>query len=273
MNRLRLQPILTLLKHEPIRVFQSPLLLISALTGFISFVGIARIQELIAAPILEALAANGVNGDLPAALLKWTLATDPFLESNPLLACYSFLVQASLPWIALTFGVNQTTEDLSLGHSRILLSRITRMEFYLGRFLCALALWFFLGGCGIGLGAWMIMDGAEGTYLAAATMTFRGLVYGAPFIAYSACLNTFFRKPMLVLIGGMGLWLVMAMIGAGMEATHPIATLCTHFLPTWIGPSLFIPTEPFSADIPILLGYTAAFLVIGGIRLSWRELR
>ena len=103
--------------------------------------------------------------------------------------------------------------NVSTGHVRLLLVRMSRKELVISRFLNTFFLWVLIAGGSSAFGAYLLTSETQDWVIGAGFTTvsplFIGLgcaLYGAPIIAYGALLNTVFRKPVTVIVGGFLLW-------------------------------------------------------------------
>jgi len=246
--------------------------------GFV-FIGCAFLIEAIS----EALIAEfdeTASDTLPVALaMARAKAEQVGLESNPLLLAYGYLIHILTPGIALTLGANQTTRDLSSGHARILLSRMTRTEFLVSRFVSTWLQWALVAGLSCGWGAFMLSDTltVEGTdgWFSALRYGLGCTVYGLPFLAYGACLNTLFRTPLNVLMGGSAIWLAWSLMLSALIESLPahVFDSVPKALTVGAGSHLLDVGGQVIVGIIMCLVYSGVFLGIGSLLLSRRELK
>jgi len=275
---LRLDIIINTLRFEVYRISRSPGLLMQLCAGFI-FIGCALLIEAIS----EALIAefdDAASHTLPAALAIARAKAEQYgLESNPLLLAYGYLIHILTPGIALTLGANQTTRDLSSGHARILLSRMSRREFLVSRFVSTWIQWALVAGVSCGWGAFMLSDilAVEATngWASAFRYGFGSIIYALPFLAYGACLNTVFRTPLNVLIGGSALWFGWSLLLSAVTKSIPehLWERVPEALTIGAGSHLLDVGGSVMVGMGLCLLYSALFLSIGSLLLGRRELR
>jgi len=196
--------------YEGIRVLKSRGLFFQLFVGGV-FVVVALIEG---ALVDQIISAGFTSETLPQALviMQNKLMGGGF-DSDPLMTVYGFALQLLIPGVALLFGANQFNEDVVTGHTRILLTRMTRSELVLSRFISTLIQWSLVVGGAATLGAFLLntetqdfVTEAGFTTVSPLMMGLACVAYGAPCLAYATLLNTIFRKQITVMVGGWALW-------------------------------------------------------------------
>lgn len=267
-----------ILAFEPVRARTNPVIILSVVFGLLYFVMLTLYLGRLAEPIAEL--ARQINTparqDIQAvliALLDWAtdgLALELLSNRPPVLGMFFIFAMFGAPWIAMLVAADQLASDIGRRHIRFLLPRVSRRALYLARALGAWIAWLVLLAVslpiiGCILGALdpdtSIMEGL----LYSLRMLVILALYGMPFVALMALINTFVAQAFLAYMLATGIWLVVAMLAFAASLIDESYALIAWILPTSTKYALM------DADWMNVLPAIAALLIYAAVYLALGE--
>ena len=241
--------------------------------------GVFVVVALVEGALVEQMISAGFTADTlpPALVIMQSKLMGGGFNSDPLMTVYGFALQLLIPGVALLFGANQFNEDVVTGHTRILLSRMSRRELVLSRFISTLIQWSLVVGGAATLGA-LLLNSETQTWVTKAGFTtvspvMMGLAcvaYGAPCLAYASLLNTIFRKQITVVIGGWALWSLPELL---FTLAPELESALESIWPEPAGMHLLLPDGDLWLGLGLAAAYTGLFLWAAIAIFQRKELR
>lgn len=275
-----------ILRFEPYRACRNPVIILAWVFGLLYFALLTLYLGRLAGPIAELARHIGNPGgqDIQAlliALLDWAtdgLALKLLSDRPPVLGMFFIFAIVGTPWIAMLVAADQLASDIGRKHIRFLLPRASRRGLYLARALGAWLTWVvLLAACvplvGLILGA---LD-PDTSVIAGLLYSLRILlvlaVYGLPWVALMAVVNTFVAQAFLAYMLATGIWTVVAMLAFAASLMNKSYAAIAWVLPA--GTKYALMDADWSqvlAAAGLLLVYTAVYLAIGDWIIRRRDL-
>lgn len=206
------------------------------------------------------------------AFMDWAtdgLALELLSDRPPVLGMFFIFAMFGAPWIAMLVAADQLAADIGRRHIRFLLPRVSRRSLYFARAFGAWLAWVvFLAITvpivGVILGA---LDPDTGI-LEGILYSFRILVilalYGMPFVALMAFINTFVSQAFLAYLLATGIWLVVAMLAFAASLIDESYAVIAWLMPTAAKFALMAAElDRILPAVGALLAYTVVYLGIG----------
>lgn len=266
-----------ILAFEPVRARTNPVIILAVVFGLLYFVMLTLYLGRLAEPIAELARQINARGgqDVQAvliALMDWAtdgLALELLSDRPPVLGMFFIFAMFGAPWIAMLVAADQVASDIGRRHIRFLLPRTSRRDLYLARAVGAWLAWVTLLAVtvpvvGLVLGALdpdtSILEG----FVYSLRMLMVLAVYGMPFVALMALINTFVAQAFLAYMLATGIWLVVAMLAFAASLIDESYVMIAWLLPTSTKYALM--NAEWASVLPAagaMLGYTAVYLALG----------
>jgi len=275
-----------ILRFEPYRACRNPVIILAWVFGLLYFALLTLYLGRLAEPIAEVARQIGSPGDqnmqaLLIALLDWAtdgLALKLLTNRPPVLGMFFIFAIVGTPWIAMLVAADQLASDIGRRHIRFLLPRASRRGLYLARALGAWLTWVvLLAVCvpviGLILGALDPDTTVAGGFFYSLRVLLVLAVYGLPWVALMAVVNTFVAQAFLAYMLATGIWMVVAMIAFAFSLMNESYAAVAWLLPA--GTKYALLSAEWSHVLGaggLLLLYTAAYLAIGDWIIRRRDL-
>lgn len=274
-----------ILAFEPHRARNNPVIILAVVFGVLYFAMLTLYLGRLAEPIAElAREINRPSGQeiqaVLIALLDWAtegLALELLSDRPAVLGMFFVFAMIGTPWIAMLVAADQLASDIGRRHIRFLLPRTSRRSLYLARALGAWLAWLALLAVtlpviGLILGALDPDAGVVQGLGYSLWMLFVLGIYGLPFVALMALINTFVAQAFLAYLLATGIWMVVAMLAIAASLIDETYAVVGWLLPTATKYNLM--SGDWSAVLPAtgaLLIYTIAYLAVGDRIIQRRD--
>lgn len=275
-----------ILAFEPVRARGNPVIILAFVFGVLYFAMLTLYLGRLAGPIAEL--ARQINATSPQeaqalliAFMDWAtegLALELLSGRPPVLGMFFIFAMFGAPWFAMLVAADQLASDIGRRHVRFLLPRASRRSLYLARVAGGWFAWLGLLAVtippiGLILGG---LDPDTGV-LAGLLYSFRILLivglYGLPFVALMALINTFVSQAFLAYLLATGIWLVVAMMAFAASLVNESWAIIAWLLPT--GTKYALMATAWMEVLPaaaVLLVYTVAYAAVGDWIIRRRDL-
>ncbi len=188
-----------------------------------------------------------------------------FIDNPPVLSLCLFLGLITLPLFCILAGHNQLAGDAGRYSFRFLLTRCTRIELYLSRYLGSCIL--------VGVSLFILVIGMAvlslqiDQFTPSATITYAMkiyivlLIYSLPLIAFIAIISAYMLGALSALLCGGVLYIVMLVASRWLDDDFPPIA---YLLPNVLKPSLYdVGSNELIVNLAGLLAFTVIYLAIG----------
>ena len=172
---------------------------------------------------------------------------------------------------------DQTASELSRRHIRFILPRVTRRGLFMARLLSSWIVWVAISSISLFLVGMVLMQFGDGEnrdsdYLLVLRMIGILALYGIPFIAMMAFINTFIPNAFLSYLLATGAWSIFWVLGAVGSWVHEGFEFFSYLMPTAVKyPLLSEDPERFLAGVGGVAGYSLVFIFFGVLIFSRRD--
>ena len=277
-----------ILSFEPARAKNNPVIILAVVSAALYFIVIG---------IYLGRAADEINGafsefrqvaevgfqesDVP--IIGWLRdATDPALQAlfvghSPLLAIFFWLALLGAPWLVMLVASDQTASELSKRHIRFILPRVTRRGLFMARLLSSWIVWAAISSISlflVGIVLMQIGDGenSDSDYILMFRMIWILAIYGIPFIALMAFINTFISNAFLSYLLATGSWSIFWVLGEVGSWVHGGFRFFSYLIPTAVKyPLLSEDPQRFLTGVGGVAGYSLVFIFFGVLIFSRRD--
>ena len=193
------------------------------------------------------------------------LALQLFVDRSATLSIYLIISISLMPMFVMLAANNQYSSDASRGAFRFILTRTTRLELYIARFLAAAILLFcclLITTLWATLLAYLHKEDELQTLFLFSSQTFLILFfYSPPFIAFMSMVSAFAQSAFGSLFLGIMLYVFLILLTFWLRTDiHTIIYL----IPGWIKPGLYnISLENILTSVVLLSCYTLFYFVCG----------
>ena len=203
-------------------------------------------------------------------LVSWLLddqelALQLFVDRSASLSVYLIISISLMPLFVMLAANNQYSSDASRGAFRFILTRTTRMELFISRFLAAFIM---LGSCLFITTIWATLlaylngeDELTTLFLFSSQTLLILIFYCLPFIAFMSMVSAFARSGFGSLFIGMMLYVFLVLLVFWLRTDiHYVIYL----IPGWIKPNLYnINIENILISVALLSTYTLFYFTCG----------
>lgn len=277
-----------ILSFEPVRARNNPVIILALISSALYFLVIGIYLGRAADDINSAFsefqkfAETGFQeGNDP--ISGWFMdVTDPalramFVGHSPLLGIFFWFALLGTPWIVMLVASDQTASELSRRHIRFILPRVSRRSLFVARLLSSWISWVMISSISLFLMGMVLMQFGDGEnrdsdYLLVLRMVGVLALYGIPFIAMMAFINTFIPNAFLSYLLATGAWSIFWVLGAAGSWISDGFKFFSYLMPTVVKyPLISEDPQRFLQGVGGVAAYSLVFVFLGIFIFSRRD--